>query len=191
MTERSPEQSARPPAPREARLLTILAPWIPRESALLDIGAGSGLLAQALGNALGVRPTLVDVVNNNQTRLPFVLSDGARLPFADRSFDVALLAFVLHHAPEPVRVLKEARRMGRRLIILEDTYRSTVEKAFAAWTDWILNRGHGIAPAWCRLTPDGWITLFRGEGQPVHIEEVPPKWLGAYRDPIRHLLVVI
>ena len=101
------------------------------------------------------------------------------------------LAYVLHHAPEPVRVLEEARRVSRRLVILEDTYRSSIERAFAAWTDWVLNRGHGITPAWGRLAPEAWVALTSPERRPLHVEEIPPKWLGTYRDPIRHLLVVI
>ncbi len=179
------------PAPREARFLSVLAPWIPVRSLLLDVGAGSGLLTQALTDALGVRATLVDVVNNNETGLPFVLCDGSRLPFPDRSFDVALLANMLHHAPEPVRVLEEARRVSRRLVILEDTYRSWIERAFAVWTDWVLNRGHGIHAAWGRLAPEAWVALVSPERRPIHVEELPPKWLGVYRDPIRHLLVVV
>ena len=188
---RRPSGPAHQPAPREARFLSVLAPWIPRRSALLDVGAGSGLLARALTDALDLHATLVDVVNNNESHLPFVLCDGGRLPFQDRTFDVALLAFVLHHAPQPMRVLREARRVSRRLIILEDTYRSLVERAFAAWTDWELNRGHGITPAWGRFTPGGWLDLVRQEGHPIQVEEMPPKWLGVYRDPIRHLLMVI
>jgi ubiquinone/menaquinone biosynthesis C-methylase UbiE len=169
----------------------VLTPWVPRRSTLLDIGAGSGLLAQALVDELHVRATLADVVNNSRTTLPFVLCDGGRLPFRDHAFEVALLAFVLHHAPDPMRVLWEGRRVSRRLIVFEDTFRSTVERVFAAWTDWVLNRGHGISPAWGRLPPQGWLDLIGGVGQPVHVEEMRPKWLGTYRDPIRHLLVVM
>lgn len=158
---------------------------------MLDVGAGTGLLAQALSEAIGVRPTLVDVVTKNRTRLPFVLYDGARLPFPDHAFDVALIAFVLHHAADPDRVLAEARRVGRRLVVLEDTYRSIAERTAASWIDWIQNHGAGIAPAWGRLTPDGWIAFFTRHGRPVHVEEIPPKWLGVFRDSIRHLLVVL
>lgn len=178
-------------APREARLLRVLTPWITPGSLMLDVGAGSGLLAQALCDAVAVRPTLVDVVANNRTPLPFVLYDGARLPFRDLSFDVALIAFVLHHASDPDQVLTEARRVGRRLVILEDTYRSTVERTAASWIDWIQNRGQGVAPAWGRFTPDGWMEFFTRYGRPVHTEEIPPKWLGVFRDSIRHLLVVL
>lgn len=35
-------------APREARLVSWIAPWIPRGASVLDIGAGSGLLGEAM-----------------------------------------------------------------------------------------------------------------------------------------------
>jgi len=178
-------------AAREARLVSWIAPWIPSASTVLDIGAGSGLLAEALTRTLNVQVTLVDVIDINRT--PFLLHryDGGTLPFEAQTFDVALLAFVLHHSADPQQTLREACRVARRVVILEDTYRSRLEHLAVIWTDWVLNRGHGVAAAWGRLRPDQWAAYVGSErGRVIHTEEFPPKWLGRYRDPIRHLLLV-
>lgn len=50
------------------------------------------------------------------------------LPFADKSFDIALLLFVLHHLPPALapQVLAEARRVAREQVIVFDHTRSDV-----------------------------------------------------------------
>lgn len=79
-------------AQREERLVSWIAPWIPRGSSVIDIGAGSGLVAEALITSLEVKATLVDVVDYNRSALPLQLYDGRRLPFEARRFTVRLLA---------------------------------------------------------------------------------------------------
>lgn len=115
---------------------------------MIDIGAGSGLVAEALATSLDVKVTLVDVVDYNRSGLPLQLYDGRRLPFEARRFNVALLAFVLHHSADPGGTLQEAQRVARRVVVLEDTYRFPLEKASLIWTDWVLNRGQGSTWRW-------------------------------------------
>lgn len=46
--------------------------------------------------------------------------DGAELPFADGAFDVCLFADVLHHTDDVIILLREARRMTRRFVLIKD-----------------------------------------------------------------------
>jgi SAM-dependent methyltransferase len=83
---------------------------------ILDIGAGSGLVGETLAALLpGKSVTGVDVAPNAAAGLgiPYVRFDGVRLPFADRSFDCAMLCNMLHHAKPGIRgaLLREARRV--------------------------------------------------------------------------------
>lgn len=178
-------------APREQRLVSWIGAWIPSGSAVLDVGAGTGLLADALAITRDIQVTLIDIVDNNRSRFALRLYDGRHLPYPRGAFDIALLAFVLHHSADARQTLREAGRVARRLVILEDAYRWPHERLVLRWTDWILNRGHDVAPAWGQLRPHEWTALVAGEtARLVHAQEFAPKWLGLYRDPIRHLLLV-
>jgi len=45
------------------------------------------------------------------------------MPFADREFDLVVLAHVLHETDEPLKALREARRVARqRVVIVEWPY---------------------------------------------------------------------
>ena len=56
------------------------------------------------------------------SRLDFAIGDAHVLPFADGSFDIALISYSLHHMPEPERVIGEMARVigrGGRMGILD------------------------------------------------------------------------
>ncbi len=112
---------------------------------ILDIGAGSCNVAEVLGEA-GFRTTPLDLRNLSFVpQLAPVLYDGQRIPFEDKSFDVALLVFMLHHTENPDAILEEASRVARRLIVIEDIYRGPVHRQVTFFFDSLLNwewRGH-------------------------------------------------
>lgn len=114
--------------------------FIPFGSKVLDIGAGRGFIAKDIAEKRKVDVTLLDVVNFNQTNLPFVLYNGETIPFSENSFDVSLLITVLHHCDEPENVLSEAIRVSKsRLIIIEDVYRSFWGKKYIIFLDTLFN----------------------------------------------------
>lgn len=57
------------------------------------------------------------------------LHDGVSLwPYADGSFDVCLLLFVLHHISDQLqRTLSEAARVAKKVLVLEDQPRSAAK----------------------------------------------------------------
>lgn len=134
--------------PNRARAAEIAARVLPHLHAgesVLDIGAGRALVADAILNA-GHPTSIVDVANLSLVEhLQPRLYDGNTLPYADDAFDVALLLTVLHHIPDPDNTLREARRVAKRVIVMEDIYASAREKAFTQFGDSWLNwewRGH-------------------------------------------------
>ena len=104
-----------------SHVIREIAPYIKPDSKVLDIGAGTGIIAYKIAEKLGVKIVLVDVVDKRKVNLPLTIYDGQRLPFKDKGFDAALLIFVLHHAEDPQAVLAEAKRVVRdKIIVYED-----------------------------------------------------------------------
>src|SRR5262249_27618488 len=73
-------------ASAEAR---ALLPWV-REPRLLDLGAGEGWVAEALRSRAPVWVCAVDIGPFGLVADPYVVYDGARLPFRDGAFDTTL-----------------------------------------------------------------------------------------------------
>src|ERR1035441_154933 len=97
---------------------------IPRGSRVLDVGAWSCYLGQLLRDRMGCEVLSLDVVNANQTDMPFQVFDGQALPVDSGSFDVVLFLYVLHHAADDQPLLDEASRVlrdGGCLLIAEDS----------------------------------------------------------------------
>lgn len=96
-------------------------------SSVLDFGSGRGHLAALIGRA-GFDCYTTDVMDYRgpeATHLPFrQMASPVDVPYADDMFDSAIVKTVLHHVDEPhvIPLLKNLRRVARRLIIEEDTY---------------------------------------------------------------------
>ncbi len=134
----------------------------PHES-VLDIGSGTCNIVEILRDR-GFNVTPLDVKN-----LSFVdsitptLYDGRTMPFRDDHFDVGLLITVLHHTPDPEAVIREAMRVCRRLIIIEDIYSGQLHKYATFAMDSLFNAeffGHPHT----NKNDAGWRSLFDALG---------------------------
>lgn len=110
-----------------------------KRNLILDIGMGTGAVACLLKNK-GFNVVGGDVINSCIYKdLKPIIFNGNNLPFMDCIFDVALLTFVLHHCEEPLKVFREAKRVAKRVIVIEDTYRNPLEKIIVSMNDAIGN----------------------------------------------------
>lgn len=92
-----------------------------RQDSALDFGAGDGFFCHHLGAAFGAANiTPIDVVERKHSWVKPRLYDGARLPFADRAFELCYAVDVLHHCPDPLFSLAEMARCSRQWLLLKD-----------------------------------------------------------------------
>jgi len=124
---------------RTAAILSAVRPQLDDGDRIVDVGAGSCHVAQTLHGTYGFDVAAIDVVDHNITPMPLALYDGKRLPYADGEFDVALLLFVLHHAPDAAGLLAEATRVAKKVIILEDTPANALEARVWRKLDYLEN----------------------------------------------------
>lgn len=105
---------------------------------LLDVGSATGRglkdFASALPGALvcGVEPVAAlvqeGVAAGNGESVSLLQGSGEALPFADGSFDVVSEFSILHHVPQPSKVVREMLRVARRAVVIVDSNR------FAQWS---------------------------------------------------------
>jgi len=114
---------------RTEKIVNLFEQFIKEDEKILDIGAGGGWIGEEIQRRKKIEITPLDVKDFNQTSLKLVLYNGENIPFSDNSFDVSLLIFTLHHCPDPLRVLSEARRVTKgKIIVVEDAPTSLFNK---------------------------------------------------------------
>jgi SAM-dependent methyltransferase len=99
----------------------------------LDVGAGSGFSTAYAPEHLEVTATDGSWGMIERNPCPRrVLADASALPFPDKSFDLVYCWELLHHVPEPWRVLKEMARVSRRFVyFFEPNPLNAAQAAFA------------------------------------------------------------
>jgi SAM-dependent methyltransferase len=132
-------------------VLRRLARWRAREKvapisaylqptdSVLDIGSGNGVLCAALRDR-GHNVTALDVRDASFTpAVRPIVYDGARLPFRDKAFDIALLITILHHTRDPERVVAEAQRVANKVIVIEEIFTNLVNRYVTYFIDSLFN----------------------------------------------------
>jgi len=135
---------------------------------LLDVGGGTGLFARWLSDHAGVEVTVSDTADYGEHRdrsLPFLpQAEVRRIPAPDKSFDVVLLMFVLHHldtADLQEHLVREAARVARkRVIVVEDTPASSWDWGMNTMMDWLLNVRFGIPTPFTFRSTRNWCETF-------------------------------
>ncbi|MEU6479811.1 class I SAM-dependent methyltransferase [Streptomyces sp. NPDC047017] len=152
---------------REEPLVDRIRPHLPAGGNVLDVGAGGCRVAELLGADGRFSVTAVDVVDHNVTEVPMRLYDGERLPFPDKSFDAALLVFVLHHAERPEALVREVLRVTRStVVVIEDAPETRVGRwCWRAW-DYVLNNAahDDIGVAHHARNVEQWVAFLRSCG---------------------------
>ena len=113
---------------------------------LLDVGSATGRgltdFAEGLPGALvcGVEPVAALLAKAQEAGVlqyvPLVRGTGESLPFADGSFDAVCEFSILHHVPNPSKVVSEMLRVARKMIVITDCNRFGQGALLARSTSW-------------------------------------------------------
>jgi len=147
---------------RAQKLADLCSELLPESGRLLEVGCGLGELAHKVSLA---RPGLelhgIDVLVREQTQFPVQEFDGSHIPHDADSFDAVLFVDVLHHTEDPMLLLREARRVSRRFIVIKD---HLLEGLGAGPTlrfmDWVGNARYGVALPYNYWPRDRWLSAF-------------------------------
>lgn len=167
----------------QAQMLNSLRDvWIGPHESLLDVGGGTGVIAQAVSELFPVGDVhAVDMVDRFAPGLSVQCRryDGKRLPYDDKSFDAAMLNNVVHHVPVDERgaLLSEIRRVVRGPVYLKDHEQlGFLDNARLAAMDAIGNIPFG-GMVWARyLTPTDWIGLVKESGYRIAARAAPMQY---------------
>jgi SAM-dependent methyltransferase len=132
------------------RRTRVLSDWFskiaPQGSRILDVGCGDGLIAALLQSK---RPDVsvqgIDVLLREKSNIPVTMFDGSHIPFPDDSFDVVMFSDVLHHTEDPEILLREAGRVGKRVMIKDHYREGIVARQRLRFMDWVGNARFGVA----------------------------------------------
>ncbi|HEV2883792.1 MAG TPA: methyltransferase domain-containing protein [Pyrinomonadaceae bacterium] len=163
------------------------APWMPGVMGfnqfggkrLLEVGCGMGtdLLQFARGGAICIgadlTPRSIDISRLHFSvygmRAEFLLADGERLPFPDKSFDVVYSNGVLHHTPDTAGAIRELHRVlkvgGTAKVMLYN------RQSLNFWGEMMLHRGVVRGELFRGRSPEDimsrWVEYSEHEGRPL------------------------
>lgn len=137
---------------------------------VLDLGCGSCCNSSYIAN-LGHNVTSLDVVDKHKCKKP-IIYDGKIIPYADNTFDIVLVSFVLHHVPNWKQLLSEIKRVSKQYIII-------IENTPEVKIDWFFTRLHSESD-WggkncdeCYKTNQKWISEFNNmDLKPIKIKRI-------------------
>ena len=150
---------------RIAVLSRAIADFLPKNAKVLDIGCGSGTLAKAV---MVLRPDVsfegIDVLVRPNTDIPVKEYDGYNIPAPDGHYDVALFVDVLHHTDDPSRLVAEARRVAKSVVIKDHNRDGLFANATLRFMDWVGNAAHGVRLPYNYLSSSEWRRLWSDRG---------------------------
>ena len=155
------------------RLYELLCPVV-RHKTVLELATGTGLIAKNIVNAAAhieatdASPEMIlEAKRDNQSaKLHFSVQDMFRLPYADKSFDVAIVSNALHIVPQPEKALVEIRRVLKDDGVLIAPTFTHAENSFSGKVRAFFMKLAGF-PLYSRWTSEEYLAFLRQNGWTV------------------------
>lgn len=146
---------------RLRELVRLITPHFRPGDTVLDVGCGGGTLGEALLKSPGcpaeVRIRGLERFPRGGEPIEVIPYDGLTMPVPDASQDIVIVADVLHHDEDPERLLRECRRVCRRLLVIKDHQRrGLLAQARLSFIDWAANAPYGVRCLYRYNTPAQW-----------------------------------
>lgn len=165
---------------RAEAMVALFENQLPQKSRILDLGGGWGFYAEPLEKR-GHETLVVDVVKPGYQKAPVVIYGGERIPFDDKSFDVTILVTMLHHVPDPEKLVREVRRVTRKkVIVVEDLYHHGPGRFWTICRDRLLNMEFMEHPHQFRKH-EAWVEFFQKLGFRLIDFKKFHTWLAGFR----------
>lgn len=130
---------------------------------ILDLGSGTGAVAQALAGG-GGRVVVADcsfdmVIHANERGWMAIAADALALPVRDSAFDAVTAGFLLNHVPPAMALIEMARVVRTGGVVVASTWASAPsDPVKAAITD--------VLRSW-RWRPPAWYKAIKAEVEPI------------------------
>jgi len=171
-------------------LVKYLCPYLKNKNKVLDLGASCGRLSSKLSNNLKYSNFVgVDTHVQPKTFIPIIEYDGKKIPYADNSFDCVMIVDVLHHDKNPEAVIKEAKRVSKKNILIKDHYwKNKIDFMLLKYADYIGNKRYGVSLPYNFLKISEWKSMFNRVNLKISKSE---KFRYNFFDPCNHVIYLL
>ena len=141
---------------------------------VLELATGTGLIAKHIVNAaahIEATDASAEMIteakrDNHSAKLHFSVQDMFHLPYADKSFDVAIVSNALHIVPQPEKALVEIRRVLKDDGVLIAPTFTHAENSFSGKVRAFFMKLAGF-PLYSRWTSEEYLAFLRQNGWTV------------------------
>lgn len=154
---------------------------------VLDIGCGTGVVADELRNIFNIKIVGCDIDSYLIRNIPFKkMNSYSVLPFKTNSFHLSMFNDVLHHTDyeNQVKLIKESLRVSKIVLIFELVPTFTGKIA-----DFLINKIHNpnMDIPYTYRKPDEWTKLFRKMNLKIEVIKADKPFLY----PFTHIAVLL
>jgi ubiquinone/menaquinone biosynthesis C-methylase UbiE len=149
---------------RQETLVELISKHLKPGARVLDVGCGFGQLGRALMDASQNKISVegVESAPRGGELIPVTAYEGLRIPFPDKTFDAVIVADVLHHDHDQERLLREAVRVSKKLMIIKDHRRDgLLAQQRISFLDWAANAGYNVPVLYKYHSEDEWHALVK------------------------------
>lgn len=161
-------------------VIKAIAPFISRNSMVLDIGCGNGVVSSEIKQYFNCQLVGTDILNYSKIDIDFrQMVQGDRLDFATNEFDVGLFIDMLHHVSfeTQLKLINEALRVCPMVLLFE------VKATFLAKiVDYLINQLHNreMPILLTHRKKNDWIRLFQENDIDFRYYDVKRPLLGLF-----------